>query len=185
MTTLRQIWQRHEEASWIKRIKAGEQHLFRSLVERYQRPIYGCIRGMVHSHDLADDLTQETFIKAFHQLERFDDQYPFFPWLRRIAVNSALTALSSVAVRRRNPLDETQPAEDDLEQQMEQSDLLEHVHRALSQLPEEQRLVFVLRTQQEMSYEEIADHLNISLGTVMSRLSRARKRLKEVLEDDL
>jgi RNA polymerase sigma factor (sigma-70 family) len=185
MTTLRQIWQRHEDAGWIKRIKAGEQHLFRALVERYKQPIYTCIRGMVHSHDLADDLTQETFIKAFQQLERFDDQYPFFPWLRRIAVNSALTALSSTAVRKRTPLEETQEAEDDLEQQVEQNDLLAHIHRTLLKVPEEQRLVFVLRTQQDMSYEEIAECLKISMGTVMSRLSRARQRLKELLEDDL
>ncbi len=185
MTTLRHIWQRHEDIGWIRRIKAGETHLFRSLVERYQKPIYACLRGMVHSHELADDLTQEAFIKAFQQLERFDEQYPFFPWLRRIAVNAALTTLSSAAVRLRQPLDESQPAPEDLAEQIERNDFLAHIRNALLKLPEEQRVVFVLRTQQEMSYEEIADCLQVSTGTVMSRLSRARQRLKELLKDEI
>jgi RNA polymerase sigma-70 factor, ECF subfamily len=183
MISLQQRIQRRQDLSLVRKIKAGEHQAFRPLVERYQRKIYALARGLVGSHALADDVTQETFIKVFRNLGRFDENYPFFPWLRRIAVNTALTALHSAGMRKNVALDVEMPEEALIEKQVEQSELLEQVRKQVARLPEEQRLVFVLRSQQEMSYEEIAGLLDVSIGTVMSRLNRARNRLKNLLHE--
>ena len=100
-----------------------------------------------------------------------------------IAVNTALTALQVTRTQNRVALDAELREEASLDQAIEQNELILQMQKEIAGLPEEQRTVFVLRTQQEMSYEEIAAALNLSLGTVMSRLSRARSRLKESLRE--
>jgi RNA polymerase sigma-70 factor, ECF subfamily len=183
MTGLQQFIQRQQDLHLVRNIKAGDQQAFRTLVERYQRRIYALARGLVVSHSVAEDVTQETFIKVWRHLDRFDEEYPLYPWLRRITVNTALSALHGAAERKNVPLDERQADETLVDQQMERHEMLERVQREVAHLPEEQRLVFVLRTQQEMSYEEIAEYLQISVGTVMSRLHRGRMYLKERLRN--
>jgi RNA polymerase sigma-70 factor, ECF subfamily len=183
MTSLQQMIQRQQDLSLVRKIKAGDHQAYRPLVERYQRKIYALVRGMVGSHALADDVTQETFIKVFRYLGHFDESYPFFPWLRRIAVNTALTALHGAAMRKNAALDVEWAEEAVADKQVEQFELLEQVRKEVARLPEEQRLVFILRSQQELSYEEIAGLLDVSIGTVMSRLNRARNRMKELLHE--
>jgi len=183
MKNLRQRIERQQDLNWVRKFKAGDPQAFRSLVERYQRRIYTLVRGLVGSHSLSDDVTQETFVKVFEHIAHFDETYPFFPWLRRIAVNSALTALQNAELRKKTTLDETIAQEPLVDGRLEQAELLQRLQMEVDRLPEEQRLVFVLRTQQEMSYQEIAAILNISVGTVMSRLNRCRTRLRERLQD--
>lgn len=183
MTGWQLLLQRRQDLRLVARIKAGDQQAFRSLVERYQARIYALVRAMVGSHALSDDITQDTFIKVYRNLSSFDESYPFFPWLRRIAVNTALTALQVRRTQNQVALDEDMAEEGALDQAIERNELIRQMQKEIAALPEEQRTVFVLRTQQEMSYEEIATALNLSVGTVMSRLSRARSRLKESLHE--
>ncbi len=185
MTGLQQFIQRQQDLHLVRRIKAGDQHAFRTLVERYQRKIYALARGLVAAHSIAEDVTQETFIKVWRNLDRFDETYPFYPWLRRIAVNTALSALHGARERKNIPLDDQQVDETLLDRQIESQEMVARMQAEVAQLPEEQRLVFILRTQQEMSYEEIAETLQISVGTVMSRLHRSRLHLKERLQNYL
>lgn len=135
-------------------------------------------------HDVADDVTQEAFIRAHRALPSFDLSRPFGPWIARIAANLAVNHLRSPRAREQalpdahaeTPAREPGPLAGVLEREARL--LLEE---ALGGLPAEQRSVFVLRVMEEMSYREIADALDISLGTVMSRLSRAREKLRVAL----
>jgi RNA polymerase sigma-70 factor, ECF subfamily len=185
MISLQQKVQRQQDLHLVRKIKRGDQQAFRSLVERYQRQIYRLAFAVVRSHASADDITQDTFVKVYRHLVFFDETYPFYPWLRRIAINTALSARQSTLMRKAEPLDEHLPQEPAIDRLVERAELLQQVLAEIERLPEEQRLVFVLRTQQEMSYAEIAEALNISPGTVMSRLNRARSRLKARLRDHI
>ncbi len=165
---------------------------FESLVRKYQQRIYAICRRLTGAHQSADDLAQETFIKAYFALARFDAQWPLYPWLRRIALNSGLNYLKTRS--RERPLDEgpigtrntplSAPA-DDPEERLERAEFADRFERAVASLPPDQKSVFVLRFHEGMSYEEISRTLDLPIGTVMSRLNRARQRLKGLLTDSL
>jgi RNA polymerase sigma-70 factor, ECF subfamily len=186
MPSLKQEWNRHIDSRLIRKAKQGDARAFEQLVERYQRPLYLCIVRMVFQHDDTDELVQETFVRIYQNLNRFDHHYPFYPWARRIAMNLTLNYLKSRSSRKSASLEGAvaipngNPEADPLHR-AEQNELQSGVKKALASLPEEQRMVFILRTREEMSYDEIAEALQISPGTVMSRLNRARARLKELL----
>jgi RNA polymerase sigma-70 factor, ECF subfamily len=178
-----------EELAVIRRAKAGDSRAFDGLVKKYQRGIYHLAMRMMLNHQDADDVVQEAFIKAYVNLESYSEQYKFYTWLYRIAMNTALTMLKQR--HRGNPSLDTmmadehfQPAVDqDVEKDIEYADTEARVRKALDQIHPELRSVFVLRTWGELSYQEIADTLDVQIGTVMSRLSRARGKLQHVLRE--
>ena len=193
----------NDDAALIRRAKEGSMDAFEALIKRYQRPVYALCRRMTGAHQSADDMAQETFIKAFYALHRFDESMPFFPWLRRIAVNASLNYLKSS--RRDIPLDPARiesrapaaaagpepraPVEEaplhsrseSPEERLEKAQFEERFQEALAALPPDQKSVFVLKFYDDQSYKEIARTLHIAVGTVMSRLARARRKLKESL----
>lgn len=133
-------------------------------------------------------MTQETFIRAYQSLSGFDLGRPFGPWVCRIAANTAINHVRS-KVSREDPLPEnlaaTSGATGDPEALLSEVETRRIVATALAALPVGQRAVFVLRAVEELSYKEIAEALDISIGTVMSRLSRAREKLRVLLEPRL
>jgi RNA polymerase sigma-70 factor, ECF subfamily len=146
--------------------------------------VYGIALRIVRRHEVADDVAQEAFMRAHQALGTFDLARPFGPWISRIAANLAVNHVRSPEARE-EPLPEGH-AENPATGQGPLDDVLEGearavLERALDHLPPEQRAVFVLRVMDELSYREIADALQVSLGTVMSRLSRARERLRQAL----
>jgi len=170
----------------IRRVKSGETQPFDVLMQRYGPRIYRVIYGMVHNHADTQDLSQDTFVRAYEAIKKFNEQYKFYTWLYRIAVNLCINyckrkkVIQFTSIENAEFYADTNPASN-----VESQDLRRAVEQRLAQLPEEQKTVFVLRTFEEMSYQEIADILEVSIGTVMSRLSRARERLKELLKDYL
>lgn len=165
---------------------------FEDLVRRYQHRVYALCRRLTGAHQSADDLAQETFIKAYLALGRFDTRWPLYPWLRKIAVNAGLNYLKTRG--RERPLedgafgDRRAPAAargDDPVERLERAEFQARLDRAVGSLPVDQRSVFVLRFQESLSYEEISRTLDLPLGTVMSRLNRARQKLKDLLADSL
>ena len=174
----------HEERMLIVKAKQGDSRAYESLVKKYQKSIYFLCHRMTGAHQSADDLSQETFVKAFFALAKFKEELSFFAWIRRIAVNSTLNYLK---IRKRE-----QPLAEDIpgpagnpglhttkpEKRLELKRMEQTFHEALHSLPSDQRVIFILRVYEEQSYQEIADTLNIPHGTVMSRLSRARQKLK-------
>jgi RNA polymerase sigma-70 factor (ECF subfamily) len=147
---------------------------------------------MIRRHEVADDITQETFVRAYTHLDRFELGRPLAPWLTRIAANLSINYLTSAA-RREQQFAEDGPAAGDPPAEGEPNphplssllsrDFARALDKAVEQLPPEQKAVFVLKVHDEMRYEEIAETLGISPGTVMSRLFRARTKLKAMLKD--
>jgi RNA polymerase sigma-70 factor, ECF subfamily len=163
---------------------------FESLVRRYQHRVYALCRRLTGAHQSADDLAQETFIKAYFALDRFESAWPLYPWLRRIAINGGLNYLKTRS--RERPLedgslgDRRTPAAavgDDPEERLERAEFQARLDWAVEALPADQKSVFILRFHESLSYEEIARTLDLPLGTVMSRLNRARQKLKELMAD--
>lgn len=181
-----------EDAVLVRKAQQGDMDAYESLVRRYQQRVYALCRRLTGAHQSADDLAQETFIKAYFALARFDAQWPLYPWLRKIAVNSGLNYLKTRG--RERPLEDdalgdrrTPPAPkgDDPEIQLENAEFQARLDEAVDSLPADQKSVFVLRFHESLSYEEISRTLGLPLGTVMSRLNRARQKLKELLADSL
>ena len=173
-----------DEPGLLARAKGGDLPAFEEIVRRYQRRVYGVALRVVRRHDVADDVVQDAFIRAHGALASFDLERPFGPWICRIAANLAVNHVRSPKAREEGLPEEHaeraaasgNPLDGVLDQEVR--DVLEG---ALARLSAEQRAVFVLRAMEEMSYKEIAEALGLSMGTVMSRLFRARERLAESL----
>jgi RNA polymerase sigma-70 factor (ECF subfamily) len=169
-----------EDAELVTRALAGSEPAFRDLVVRYQRPVHGLIMRMVRDRGLAEDLSQEVFIKAYRALGTFDPKRKFSSWLFKIAHNTAIDQL-----RRRQV--ETVPLESPDE---EKTDLLALLPDPEGESPDtrlkrrslaEAREVVVLRFQEGLAYEEIAEITGLPLGTVKTHLHRARKAMVRTL----
>jgi len=172
----------------VKAVLRGGVEAYRVLVHRYERRVYAVARGMLRSHDEADEVAQEAFVRAYQSLHTFDTSRAFFPWLCRITVNLAITLSQQRDRRGSDSLDEYErragheaPADDDPSRVAEQRELEAAVGRALSELPDGMREVFILRTFDDLSYQEISEVLGLPKGTVMSRLARARERVRDRL----
>ena len=174
------------EADLLKSARGGNLFAFEEVVRRYQRRVYSTALRIARRHDVADDVTQEAFLRAHRAIASYDPARPFGPWICRIAANLAINHVRSPEARE-DELDEAAlaqrpaaAAEGPLGALLDREarDVLED---ALGTLPPEQRAVFVLRTFDDLSYKEIAEALDLEVGTVMSRLSRAREKLRVAL----
>jgi len=154
---------------------------FGELVTRYQTGVFNVCYRMLHERGAAEDLAQETFMRAYDRLHTFDLEREFGPWIRRVAANLCLNHLE--AQKATAPLDEERDADESQkpEKQVEVKERSAQVRNALASLPPQYRAVVELRHYQEMSYDEIAAELNIPLSDVKSHLFRARKILAEQL----
>ena len=174
-----------DEAELLAGAQGGDLFAFEEVVRRYQRRVYATALRIVRRHDLADDVTQETFLRAHRALGTYDRQRPFGPWVCRIAANLAINHVRSPEAREEG-LEGVLDAAPAPAGASPLSAVLEEEARsvlaeAVGRLPPDQRAVFVLRAYDELSYAEIADALGLSIGTVMSRLSRAREKLRAAL----
>ena len=173
-----------EETFLIARARQGDLRAFEEIVRLYQRRVYGVALRIVRAHDVADDVAQEAFVRAWRSLDRFELGRPFGPWVCRIAANLAVNHVRSPRAREEGLPEghaETRGPDPGPLAAVLDDEARRVLDEAVGGLPAEQRAVFVLRTVEEMSYEEIAGALDISPGTVMSRLFRARERLARAL----
>jgi len=168
----------------------GDREARRALFERYREAAYGTAYRITGRMEDALDVVQDSFISAFENLGRFQGQASFKTWLLRIVANRALDLLRSRKVRLATSLDgdeESGPqpaaAEAPAGTALEQDELSERLQRALESLPPDQRAVFALYATGDMTYGQIAEVLGIPVGTVMSRLFHARRRLRAALPD--
>jgi RNA polymerase sigma-70 factor (ECF subfamily) len=174
------------EADLLAGAQGGNLFAFDEIVRRYQRRVYSTALRIVRRHDLADDVTQEAFLRAHRALGSYDRARPFGPWICRIAANLAINHVRSPEAREET-LDEgaidrsPAAAADGPLDAVLQDEARRVLEEAVGRLPAEQRAVFVLRTFEDLSYKEIAEALDLSVGTVMSRLSRAREKLRGAL----
>jgi RNA polymerase sigma-70 factor (ECF subfamily) len=171
----------------IALFQQGERSTFRALVERYQGRIKNLLYSIFHDPDVIDDLAQEVFIKAYEALPRFRFQSSFYTWLYRIAVNKSRDELRRRKIRRMFSLQTLLDSADHelgskLTVEPRDNEIQELIAAALKALPERYRLAVVLKDIEGLSYEEIAEVLQCELGTVKSRLFRARAMLRNVLK---
>ncbi len=170
----------------IEMVKNGDCEAFAPLIERYKMSIYRLVYQMVHNRDDTEDLVQEIFIKAYQGIKTFKSGYKFLPWLSKIAVNHTLNFIKKERKIDVQPLEWAQNYADnkgDPVQMVKEKMLKEKIAKAMAQLPEEYRVVLVLRIEEQLSYEEISQTLGIPAGTVMSRIARAREHLRNIFKD--
>ena len=183
---------REDEHKLVVAAKSGDISAFEELVNRYERKIFRLTMNITRNHEDAEDSMQDAFMKAFSHLDRFHEDSRFYTWLVRIAANEALMRL-----RKRRPnqfsLDEPMEGEDDTlpreiedwgpspEQRFAQSEMNGILNSVIDQLEPDFRVVFVLRDIEELSTEETAETLGISVPAVKSRLLRARLKLRQKL----
>jgi len=185
------------DAALVERVKQGDQRAFELLVVKYQRRIERLIGRMVRDTDLVADIAQETFIRAYRALPNFRGESAFYTWLYRIAVNTAKKSLMDL---KRDPLvtetalasrddegDETSRVENELsdgetpDALLASKEIAEAVNAAIAALSEDLRQAITLREIEGLSYEEIADVMNCPIGTVRSRIFRAREAIAQRL----
>jgi RNA polymerase sigma-70 factor (ECF subfamily) len=182
-----------DELKLVRAAKDGDVSAFEQLVKRYDRNVFRIANHITHSREDAEDVVQEAFLKAYSNLEKFQEQSKFYTWLVRIAVNEALMKLRKRRPERFVSLDEDVKTEDDSlprevadwspnpEQLYNQEELRDILSRTIQGLPPTFRTVFVLRDVEGLSTEETADALELSVPAVKSRLLRARLQLRERL----
>jgi len=166
----------------------GDDRAFEELVRRHQRGVYALARRYTRNHEDADDVAQESFLRAWRAIGSYDAARPFKPWLYRIVVNAALNHLRTVRNRKEDELGDpdglpAQPASAGSDPLAASAgrDAIQAVRRAMARLRPEERAVLHLRTTEEMGYRDMAAALGVAIGTIMSRLSRARAALRREL----
>ena len=176
------------DAEIIQLVLGGEIDAFDELVRRTRRPAYRLARRITRNHEDADDVVQDSYVKAYRALARFEPGRAFGPWFLTIVARSALSQIRQRTRRASVPLDEpgadgTTLAEKIPDAAMDVAGMqrLLDVEEALERLTEEQRAILALRVDGDLPYAEIASALDVPVGTVMSRLARGRERLQQIL----
>lgn len=188
---------KQDDLTLIKRCCAGDNVAFKELVERYQRKIYGTAFGMLHNVDDAMDVTQEAFIKVHSYLTHFKGQSSFFTWLYRITINLCIDHL------RKGGKNQAVDYEDAIEHELDRniSDLLSNtadmhpgralarkeintlLYKGLQELSPNHRAILLMREVDGLSYTEMAEVMQCTVGTIMSRLFHARRHMQEALKE--
>jgi RNA polymerase sigma-70 factor, ECF subfamily len=179
----------YDEQEIISAATRGDRLAFGKLVRRYQRRAYAAAYTLVRNREDALELSQDSFVKAFRAMKRFDESMPFYPWLHRIVRNTSLNHLKKKKRRGESSLDCMMESGFDAKDMAKtpvdvanRSELLQHIEHAMEELSADQQEILRLRHFMELSYGEIAAALEIPQGTVMSRLHSARKKLRFILE---
>ena len=181
-----------DDKSLVKQFKDGDRHAFDLLVSNNKRKLYSAIYRMTRNHQVTDELLQETFLKLYTNVEKYDDSYPFYPWLHRIAINTTINHLKKEKKRRMDssleqemeehymqPSEKKNPHDPEVAFVRKEQDV--KILEALQEISPTYRAALVLRVFSGLSYKEIARALDCTVGTVMSRLNRARSQMKDLL----
>ncbi len=180
----------------VQLARRGDQKAFEELLNQYRNLVYHVMYRMVQNPQEAEDLTQEAFMKAFHAIHSFNETFAFSTWLMKIATNNCIDFLRKKKLKTfsidqpiqykdekiRVDLPDKEPTPEKRLLEQERKRLLQE---AIESLPTLYRTVILLRHQEEKSYEEIAELLNIPIGTVKARLFRAREMLNKIIKDKI
>jgi RNA polymerase sigma-70 factor, ECF subfamily len=184
-----------DDLSLVSKAQAGDGEAFRTLVVRYQRKVYALALGIVKDADLAWDVAQEAFIRVHTHLAEFEGKASFSTWLYRIVTHLSIDSVRRERHAQKDDVDEVNEAHlaeggegilstalgNDPRANLLRRELAGKIHEALATLPEKHRTILVLREVEGLSYEELAERLDLHKGTVMSRLFHARKKMQAAL----
>ena len=185
------------ELELVRQAQGGDTEAFDELVSRFRSRVFGMIYNMVHNEQDAWDLAQDSFLKAWKSIGRFRGQSSFYTWIYRIVMNVTIDWLrkkqvkgsgaefdDSIQLKEIDPASRTVPhAGFQPHQHMEHQEIRTRIEAAIAQLSPEHRAVILMKEIEDMQYHEIAESLGCSIGTVMSRLFYARKKLQNLLRD--
>jgi RNA polymerase sigma-70 factor, ECF subfamily len=180
------------DADLVRAARKGDMAAFEELVARHRDKIYARAYGMMRNEDDALDLSQEAWVKGWQRLAQFQGESSFATWMTRIVINLCLDQMRKQKRQRAESIEVLEEESGGVERYLpvttpnptaglERTELRRRIDRALSQLSEEHRTVLVLHEFEEMEYKEIARHMGCSIGTVMSRLFYARRRMASLL----
>jgi RNA polymerase sigma-70 factor (ECF subfamily) len=183
------------DAALVRRLQSGDRSAFREIVARHQARLFRVALRFTRDETLAQDALQDAFLQAFRKIDQFESQSALSTWLHRVTVNAALMRLRSQKRHHEIPLEETSPRYTDggelaepvddwstaVDDGVIQSELALHAARAVDELPEGYRSIFILRELEDLSTEEVADILDLSISAVKTRLHRARLSLRKTL----
>jgi RNA polymerase sigma-70 factor (ECF subfamily) len=189
--------QEGDDLALVARAKAGEAEAFRVLVVRFQRKVYAVALGIVKDPDLAWDVAQEAFVRVHARLSTFEGKSAFSTWLFRVTTHLAIDAVRRERTSRKDAVEDVREADlvgggegilstslgNDPGENVLRRELAGQIERALATLTPEHRTILVLREIEGLSYEELAERLEIPKGTVMSRLFHARKKMQAALRE--
>ena len=192
-TQRRRAEQRAIDIELVSQAKDGDRRAFGRLVETYQRRVYALAYGILRNREDAWDAAQEAFVKAYKSLDKFEGNASFYTWMYRITYNVAIDTLRSRSRKEVSDLPENravdealrragQGGKDDPDKETHRRELKAVLSKAMAKLSEKHRAIIVLREIEGLSYEEMAEVLDISKGTVMSRLFHARKNLQALMQ---
>ncbi len=186
-----------EDFLLVRKAKGGDRDSFNKLVLRHQDRVYNICFRITGDYDIANDCAQETFLKVFRKIESFREKSKFSTWIHRIAVNTCKNHLTSSYFRREyshvnvaGDENKEQGASPDIsdsrydpEKDALNEELRSKIEKAVLALPVDLRIIVIMKDIEERTYDEVADILNMKDGTVKSKLSRARKHLRKMLQD--
>jgi len=183
-----------DDPALVKASQRGDMRAFEELVARHRDKIYARAFSMMRNEEEAVDLSQEAWVKGWQRLKQFQGESSFGTWMTRIVINLCLDQLRKQKRQRAESIEELEQEGGGVERQMpvitvnptaglERRELRERIDRALGQLSHEHRTVLILHEFEEMEYKEIAKVMQCSIGTIMSRLFYARRKLAALLED--
>lgn len=184
-----------DDLALVERVKRGDLSAFSQLVDKYQNRIYSAVLNYVYNADDAYDITQDAFVKAYTNINRFNSSSAFYTWLYRIAINTAIDAIRKRKSRPVESLEDDKYAQsgfepvgtdiaDDPERSLANAELARHLNEAISSLSHKLRSVIVLHDVEGLSQEEVAQIIGVPVGTVKSRVSRARAEIRRYLESN-
>jgi RNA polymerase sigma factor (sigma-70 family) len=185
---------REEDIQLVAKARSGDERAYRTLLQKYERAVFSICLRMVRNRDEASDLSQESFIKVFNSLDRYNPEFAFSSWLFKITSNLCIDYLRKRRIATFAMDDPIDGDKGEIQRQYVapgptpeetyiRGEKVRRLEEAIAALPEHYRIMLVLRHQEDLSYEEIADTLAIPLGTVKARIHRAREMLKGLLDD--
>lgn len=180
----------------LHKAKNGDIYAFEDLISKYEKKVYNTVLRIIRDKEAAKDISQEVFIKVYKSLKNFNEKSKFSTWLYRIAVNTSIDELRKNKNRYNNiSLDNPDPEHDNTrqvefeisgskdtpEEKLIKKEKIKELYKAINMLQEDQMILILLRDIQGLSYDEISDVTGIKIGTVKSKLNRARNALKELI----
>ena len=178
------------EEELILQSKQRDQDAFRELFDQYHKKVYRIAYGVVRQREDALDIVQEVFIKLYQSIQAFEGKSKFYTYLYRMTMNTAIDHARKIARSRSSSVDDTEVSEfaEGPEKRPDAvflyKELETRLKAALEKLPPDQRMALVFREIQGLSYQEMAETMGCSIGTVMSRLHYGRKKIRELMKDD-
>lgn len=175
-----------EDLNWIKEVLAGNKKAYAHLIRKYKNPLYATVLRMTKNPADAQDLVQEVFIKVYHRLDKYEEKGSFSSWLYRMAINHCMDEFR----KKSHQMKSSEVKEEDVvngnhpEIVYLQKEKNRQLERLVGTLPEDERMIILLRYVNELSYQEISELLDIPLSTVRNKLFRAKKKMRETVKQE-